>query len=201
MGLNLSKNVVKGEKLNLVKDNGEKITQPVMGLGWDAQSTWIGSSDSIDLDASVAFFSDTNELLDTVSFQKLRSNDGSTRHSGDNRTGEGEGDDERVALDLTKVNPNVKTIVFVVNSYLGQKFNKVANCFCRLFEAKSGEEFDLRKQGEEYCRFNLAEKGDHTGKIMAKLYRHNGEWKFAALGNACNGKVIRDMLPEIVAVL
>lgn len=185
-------NLVKGQKINLKKDNGTALTTVTMGLGWDAVSTWIGSSSSIDLDASCLLFDTGGNLVDQVWFRQLKSNDGSIVHSGDNRTGVGDGDDETIKVDLSRVPSNIQTLVFTVNSYIGQTFDQVKNCFCRLFETGSGEEF---------CRFDLAEKGNHTGKLMAKVYRYNGEWKIAALGNICNGKTFREMLPDIVSVL
>ena len=186
-----SLNLIKGQKLNLKKESGQALTQVKMGLGWEPAGGGLfglGSGGSIDLDASCLFFDENNNLLDQVWFQQLKSKDGSVKHSGDNLNGEGEGDDEIISVDLTAIPINVKTLVFTINSYRGQTFDKVKNCFCRLFESGNGAEF---------CRYDLAEKGNHTGKIMAKVYRHNGEWKISAEGRPCNGRTFKDMLPDI----
>jgi tellurium resistance protein TerZ len=184
-------NLIKGQKLNLKKDNGSALTNVTMGLGWEPASTGFlgfGGTKDIDLDASCLMFDDNNNLVDNVWFRKLKSSDGSIVHSGDNLTGEGAGDDETIVVKLDKVPANIKTLVFTINSYRGQTFNEVKDCFCRLFDTTTKE---------EYCRFNLAEKGNHTGKIMARVYRHNGEWKISAEGIPCNGRTFQDMLPDI----
>lgn len=186
-------NLVKGQKLNLKKENGESLNDVTMGLGWDAASSgWFGGGGSIDLDASCLMFDENKNLVDNVWFRKLKSSDGSIKHSGDNLTGEGEGDDEKIRVKLSEVPANVKTLVFTINSYRGQKFDAVKNCYCRLFETNNQQ---------EYCKFNLAEKGNHTGKIMAKVYRHNGEWKMSAEGIPCNGQTFQDMMPDILQCL
>lgn len=181
-------NLEKGQKINLQKEDGTELKRVFMGLGWDMASAGI----NIDLDASCAFYSENKELLDTVSFRQLRSIDGSVYHSGDNLTGAGDGDDEIINVDLATVPHNVKTIVFTINSYQGQTFDNIANCFARLVDAQTGK---------EVCIYKLAEKGAHTGLIMAKMYRHNGQWKMSALGVPCNGATIANISPQIVACL
>ena len=186
-------NLEKGQKINLNKSDGNPLERVFMGLGWDTATGGLFSSGgSIDLDASCALFSENKELIDTVSFRHLYSNDGSIRHSGDNLTGAGDGDDEVINVDLRTVPTNVKSIVFTINSYRGQTFDKVKNCFARLVDSVTGT---------EVCIYKLAEKGSHTGMIMAKLYRHNGEWKMSALGVPCNGATIQNIANEIVACL
>ena len=184
----------KGQKINLQKADGSSLTSIKMGLGWDAAGGgFFGGGGSIDLDASCALFDANKTLVDTVSFTHLRSNDGSITHSGDNLTGAGDGDDETIFVDLNRVPNNVEQIVFTVNSFRGQTFDKVKNCFCRLVDTVSGQEISMYK---------LAEKGaSNTGLIMAKLYRHNGNWKMGAIGNPCNGRTIGDIAREVAAVL
>lgn len=186
--------LAKGQKISLQKTDGTALQRVFMGLGWDtAQSSGMFSSGgSIDLDASCAFFSENKELLDTVSFRQLRSRDGSVQHSGDNLSGAGDGDDEVINVDLNTVPTNVKTIVFTINSYRGQTFDKVKNCFARLVDSVNRTEIAMYK---------LAEQGAHTGMIMAKLYRHDGQWKMAALGVPCNGSTIQNISEEIVRIL
>ena len=166
-----------------------------MGLGWDAKAGgFLGMGGSnIDLDASCALFDSNKSLVDSISFRQLVSRDGSIRHSGDNLTGAGDGDDEVINVDLHRIPANVEQIVFTVNSFQGQTFDKVQNCFCRLVDSVNSSEIAVYK---------LNERGtSNTGLIMAKLYRHNGAWKMNALGVPCNGRTISDISREIVAVL
>jgi tellurium resistance protein TerZ len=198
MGINLEK----GQKINLKKPDGTTLTKVFMGLGWDAaEDTGLirklfsggGGGDSIDLDASCAMFDESKNLVDTVSFRQLRSRDESIRHSGDNLTGAGDGDDEIVYVDLTKVSANVKTLIFTVNSFRGQTFDKVKNCTARLVDETSNTEI---------AKYTPSEKGNsNTGLIMAKVYRHNGEWKMAAIGAQCNGATIQSIMSDIMVHL
>lgn len=186
----------KGQKINLQKADGGDLTSVFMGLGWDANTggiMGIGGT-NIDLDASCAMFDANKTLVDAVSFRQLKSRNGDyIRHSGDNLTGAGDGDDEVINVDLHRIPINVEQIVFVVNSYQGQTFDKVKNCFCRLVESVGNK---------EVCTFKLAEKGGkNTGLIMAKLYRKDGKWKMNAIGTPCNGRTIQDIAQEMVAVL
>src|SRR3954447_22076905 len=133
MGVSLSK----GQSVSLVKQDGGGLRNVRMGLGWDAvrKKGLFGSrAQSIDLDASALLFDAGGNLVDQVWFQQLTSADGSIQHTGDNRTGAGEGDDESIRVDLAAVPPRVQTIVFTVNSFTGQDFSQIENAFCRLID-------------------------------------------------------------------
>ena len=184
-------NLEKGQKINLQKEDGTSLERIMLACGWDTASGLFGGG-SIDLDASCALFTENKELVDTVSFRQLHSKDGSIRHSGDNLTGAGDGDDEVINIDLRTVPTNVKSIVFTINSYTGQTFDKVKNCFARVVDTVSGKEI---------CIYKLSEKGKHTGLIMCKIYRHQDSWKVAALGVTCNGQTIQNISQEIKAIL
>jgi len=184
----MSINLVKGQKINLQKADGSQLTKVFMGLGWDAATGLFGLGGKIDLDASCAMYSETNQFIDSVSFKQLTSKDGSIRHTGDNLTGDGDGDDEVINVDLKMVTPNVKSIVFTINSFRGQTFDKIKNCNARLVDS-------LTKQ--EICNYQLSEKGNHTGLIMCKVYRHNNEWKMSAIGIPCKGTTIESISNEI----
>lgn len=195
MGISL----VKGQKISLEKDDGSSLTQIYLGAGWDVAKSgggffgmFKGGDDSIDLDASLILFNENNQPLDAVWFGQLKSKDGSIWHSGDNRTGAGDGDDEVIHVDLTKVPPQVKSIVFTISSFRGQTFESVENAFCRVVDATSNTEI---------AKYNLSAKGNYTALIVAKVYRHNGAWKMSALGETSNGKTIQDMIPSILPVL
>jgi len=189
----MSVNLTKGQKISLDKEAGGSLNRVVMGLGWDAVKSkgFLGfgaKSADIDLDASCVLFDDANKPLDVVWFRQLKSRDGSVFHSGDNRTGAGDGDDEQINVALQSVPDNVRSIVFTVNSFTGQSFAQVENAYCRLVSADNGK---------EVARFNLSVQGSHTAQIMAKLYRHNNEWKMHAIGENGSGRTFDDLMPLI----
>jgi len=189
----MSVNLTKGQKISLDKEAGGALSRVVMGLGWDAVKTkgflGFGSKGAdIDLDASCVLFDESNKPLDVIWFRQLKSRDGSVEHSGDNRTGAGDGDDEQISVNLAQVPPNVKAIVFTVNSFTGQSFAQVENAYCRLLNADGGK---------EVARFNLSVQGQHNAQLMAKLYRHNGEWKMHAIGENGTGRTFDELLPQI----
>jgi tellurium resistance protein TerZ len=190
-------NLEKGQKVSLDKTAGTALTQIKMGLGWDVAKSkgflgFGGGSESIDLDASCLMFSEQGQPVDAVYFAQLASKDGSIRHSGDNRTGAGDGDDETITVDLSRIPATVKTLMFTVNSFTGQSFEKVQNAYCRLLNAQNNQ---------EVARFNLSCQGSHTALIVAKLYRHNGEWKMHAIGENAVGRTFNDLMPQLVAAL
>ena len=167
-----------------------------MGLGWDVAKKkglfGFGREQSIDLDASCFIFDDNNNPIDLVYFGQLASRDGSVQHSGDNRTGEGDGDDEQIAVALNRIPANVKTLVFTVSNYTGQNFSQLENAYCRLVDGQTGKEI---------ARYDLSAQGNHTAQIMAKVYRHNGEWKMHAIGENSQGATPDLILPKIVPYL
>jgi tellurium resistance protein TerZ len=193
MGISLQK----GQKISLDKEAGVSLTRIVMGLGWDAAQSgksgflgglFGGGGESIDLDASCLLFDDAGNLVDTVWFRQLTSRDGSLHHTGDNRTGEGAGDDEQIKVDLAAVPANVKSLVFTVNNYTGQDFSQVANAYCRILNGANNSEI---------ARYDLSCQGSHSAMIMAKVYRHNDEWKMHAIGEVGQGRTFEQLLPQI----
>ncbi|MDQ1813663.1 TerD family protein [Massilia scottii] len=189
----MSVNLQKGQKISLDKEAGSTLTRITMGLGWDAIKTkglfgFGGKSQSVDLDASCLLFDESNRAIDAVWFRQLKSKDGSIVHTGDNRTGAGDGDDEQILVDLTQVPASVKSLVFTVNSFTGQNFSQVENAYCRIINGADQK---------EVARFNLSVQGDHTAQIMAKLYRHNGEWKMHAIGENGSGRTFDELMPKI----
>ena len=189
-------NLQKGQKISLEKEAGGTLTSVVMGLGWDVAKKkglfGFGREQSIDLDASCFIFDDNNNPIALVYFGQLASRDGSVQHSGDNRTGEGDGDDEQIAVALNRIPANVKTLVFTVSNYTGQNFSQVENAYCRLVDGQTGKEI---------ARYDLSAQGNHTAQIMAKVYRHNGEWKMHAIGENSQGATPDLILPKIVPYL
>lgn len=187
----------KGQKISLDKESGGGLNKIVMGLGWDAKKKGglfgFGSQEQeIDLDASCVLFDDSGQSVDAVWFRQLQSQDGSIRHTGDNRTGAGEGDDEQIIVDLNRVPPNVKNIVFIVNSFTGQSFSQIENAYCRVINDTNNKEL---------ARYNLSCNGSHTAMVMVKVYRHGGEWKMHAIGENASGRTFQDLMPAIRAHL
>ncbi|GAB07325.1 stress protein [Gordonia amarae] len=193
--VNLSKDrpvsLVKGQKVTLRKEGGVKLTSVQMGLGWDpamAKSMFGRSrASSIDLDASVLMYSQ-GRCADVVYFGHLKSEDLSIQHSGDNLTGEGDGDDEMVTVALHNVAPSIDTLVFIVTSYRGQTFEEVANAYCRLVDLTTGAEL---------ARYTLQGGMPYTGVAMAVIKREGGDWKLTALGDGFQGKTPKDALPHL----
>jgi len=168
-----------------------------MGLGWDVAKKGLlgmllGRSDEIDLDASCLAFDENNELIGLAFYNRLEIFDGVITHTGDNRTGDGDGDDEIIRVDLSRVPSTVKTMVFVVSSYQGHSFNKISNAYCRVVD-------EITKK--EIVKFNVSESGDHTALIMAKIYKSNGEWKIHAIGEKTRGKTPIDLVSSAIQAL
>ena len=172
----------KGGNVNLSKTD-PNLKQVLVGLGWDARST---DGVDFDLDAS-AFLLAANDKVraetDFIFYNQTRSPEGSVEHTGDNRTGAGDGDDEAVKIDLAKVPAEVQKIAITVTIHdaesRGQNFGQVQNAFIRVVNDQTNVEI---------VRFDLNEDySTETAMIFGELYRHNGEWKFRAVGQGYNG--------------
>ncbi|WP_436786745.1 TerD family protein [Yinghuangia sp. YIM S10712] len=172
----------KNQSVSLVK-TGAPLTRVRMGLGWDPAKRGA----SIDLDASCIAFDARGRKIDTVWFVHLHAFNGAIAHSGDNLTGEGEGegDDEVITVDLDRLPAEVHGLVFTVNSFLGQKFTKVSRAFCRLVDARTNAEL---------VRFELSESEPRTAVLMCKLVRRGPAWTMTALGEFANGRTVRKLI-------
>jgi tellurium resistance protein TerZ len=194
----MSITLAKRQTINLTKDNGQGLTSITMGLGWDVAKSkgffgFSGSrSESIDLDASVVAYDANKRKVEHVYFGQLKAFQGAIQHNGDNLTGDGDGDDETIDVDLTRLPANVETLVFTVNSFRGQSFDKVENAFCRLVD---------RTNDKEIARIDLSAKGAHTGVIMAKVSRQGNGWSLQALAEVGSGRTFNDMLPQIATLI
>jgi stress response protein SCP2 len=153
-----------------------------MALGWDPAR---GGRD-IDLDASVIAYDRTGKDLAKVWYAHLQDFGGAIRHSGDNLTGAGEGDDEIIYVDLSQLPPAVVALAFTINSYSGQTFHQVARAFCRLVDDYSNAEL---------VRYELSENKNETGVVMAALLRHSDNtWVMQAIAEFHKGKTVKDMV-------
>lgn len=186
--------LAKGQTIRLEKSGGGALTRVTMGLGWDVRKAgglakfFGGGGGDVDLDASCLLFDRAGQLLDAVWFRQLRSQDGSIVHTGDNRTGAGDGDDEQIIVDLTALPVNVVTLIFTVNSFTGDTFDRIENAYCRLVDATTNQEL---------ARFDLTGAGDHTGQLMARVSRANGDWEMKAIGEKTKGRTFHDLMPVI----
>lgn len=181
-------NLKKGQKVDLTKGN-PGLSKLLVGLGWDVNK-YDGGSD-FDLDAA-AFLLDANGKVtsdaDFVFFNNLKHASGSVEHMGDNLTGEGDGDDEQIKVDLSKVPANIDKIDFTVTIYDAearkQNFGQVSNAYVRVARIASADD----TKGTEVLRFDLMEEFSvETALVVCEIYRRNGEWKFNAVGAGYQG--------------
>lgn len=179
MGISLQK----GQKVSLTKEKAG-LNRIVIGLGWDEVERKRGffapKATAIDCDAS-ALVLQNGKLKgkeDIVYFGNLKHHTGAIMHMGDNLTGAGAGDDEQIIVELSKIPEKYDKIILVVNIYDAYKrkqhFGMIKNAFIRLVD---------ERDGKEVCRYNLSESYDNmTAMVFGEVYRHNGEWKFNAVG-------------------
>ena len=171
-----------GDEMALVDDTGEPLTRLRMGLGWDHEPTagFIGTgAPEIDLDASAVQFGG-GQAFDFAFYNNLRTRDGSVVHDGDNKSGRGEGDDEVISVDLTKVHRQIESIVFLVSSYQGHTLEWVNRAYCRLVDDRDNVEL---------ARFTLSLGVPETGLVMAKIFRVGDQFKLRAIGEGIRVKV------------
>ena len=174
--------LTKGGNVNLSKE-APNLTNIAVGLGWNPRAT---DGQAFDLDAIAFLVNESGKVrsdADFIFFNNLKSSDGSVEHTGDNRTGEGDGDDEVIKVDLTKVPADVSKVVFCAVIYDGQarnqNFGQVANAYIRIVNTQSGA---------EVARYDLSEDSStETAMIFGELYKNNGEWKFRAVGQGFAG--------------
>ncbi|MCW3782533.1 TerD family protein [Defluviimonas salinarum] len=178
MALSLSK----GGNLSLSKTD-PSLSKLVIGLGWDPRAT---DGQQFDLDASLFMLNGTGKVrsdADFIFYNQMTSPCGSVAHTGDNRDGQGEGDDEQVKVDLSKVPADIQRLAVTVTIHdaqiRGQSFGQVGNAFIRIINEMTGA---------EVVRYDLSEDyGTETAMVFGEVYRHNGEWKFKAVGQGYSG--------------
>ncbi len=196
----MSISLQKGQKVSLSKDNAG-LAKIIVGLGWDearkSGGGFFGSlfgggnTQAIDCDASAIMLRNGKfvDKADLVYFGNLTHKSKTVQHMGDNLTGAGDGDDEQIVIDLSKVPSEYDRIVIVVNIYQAvqrrQHFGMIENAFIRLVDGRNNNEM---------CRYNLTENySGMTAMIFGEVYRHNGEWKFSAIGQGTNDPGIGEL--------
>lgn len=201
---NMAISLQKGQRVDLTKGN-PGLSKILVGLGWDPVQNSKGGGllgalfgggggANVDCDASVLMLGEGDKIRsnnDVIYFGNLKSQDGSVQHTGDNLTGQGEGDDEQIHIDLNRIPSHVQKLVFVVNIYDAvkrkQHFGMIRNAFIRIVNPASRQEL---------IHYNLTD--DYSGKtalVVGEIYRHGTEWKFGAVGTGTNaaslGEVVR----------
>ena len=198
-------NLQKGQRVDLTKGNAG-LSQIMVGLGWDPVGRPSGGGllgglfggskgTEVDCDASVIMLDSNgrmNKKEDLIYFGNLQSKCGSVRHTGDNLTGDGDGDDEQVIIELGRVPANIHKLVFVVNIYdcirRKQDFGLIKNAFIRVVNSSNKQEI---------IKFNLTD--NYSGKTslsIGEIYRNNAEWKFAAIGEGTNDASLSEMVKK-----
>ncbi len=197
-------NLQKGQKIDLTKSDGGQLNRVTVGLGWDqAESSKGGlfgllkpASHTVDCDASIVLCGADGKRIPgsandcCIYFGNKVNSNGSIVHQGDNLTGEGDGDDEKIMVKLQELPSFIDKLVFVVNIYQasqkGQHFGMIKNCFIRIVDTDTNIEI---------CRFNLTENYiNMQGLVVAEIYRKNGAWKFNAVGQGISSASTLDAL-------
>lgn len=197
-------NLQKGQKIDLTKGNAG-LSKIMVGLGWDPVSSSgggllkgiFGKGQNIDCDASILMLNSNEKLIgkeNIIYFGNLKSRCGSVQHMGDNLTGGGDGDDEQIFVELSKIPANINKLVFVVNIYdcvnRKQDFGQIQNAFIRVVNSANNKEL---------LKYNLTE--DYSGKtalVIGEIYRYNEEWKFAATGEGTKDGSLKIMADRYI---
>lgn len=192
----------KGQRINLEKSNGLKLENICVGVNWGAIKTknWLGFTkiEAVDLDASCAQFDANGNILDKVWFRHLKSNDGAIKHSGDDLTGDTDGDDgldnEVITVDLKRLNPQTEKIAFVLNSFKGQDFKTIPFASIRIYEGTP------TKVNEIFATYDIANDSTFAGSVsmvMGVFYKFKGEWKFNAIGESTKDRDFESTLQTV----
>lgn len=194
-------NLQKGQRINLEKSNGSKLQYICVGLNWGAieKKGFFGNTKiAVDLDASCALFDANKRNVDVVYFGNLRSKDSAVIHSGDDRTGDTDGDDgldnEIITLDLGHLDPSVTQVAFVLNSFQGQDFGTIPFASIRIYEGTP------TKVTEVFAKFDIAHDpgfAGHVSMVMGIFYKKSEEWKFNAIGEATKDLKLQDTIKTV----
>ena len=179
MGISLKK----GQKVSLTKDN-PGLKKLIVGLGWDINKFDTGGD--FDLDSAAFLLGENGKVTsqsDFIFYGNLKHNSGSVIHMGDNRTGDGDGDDEQISIDLSKVPENITRIIFTATIYEAeerrQNFGQISNAYIRIVDEDVNNEILKYDLGEDFSI--------ETAAVFGELYKNNGEWKFNAIGSGYQG--------------
>ena len=190
----------KGQKISLEKSDGTSLTNICVGANWGAitKKGFFGgtSQEDVDLDISCAVFDANKKMIDMVYFGKLAS--AGIQHSGDDLVGDTDGDDgldnEIITVSLNQLNANANQIVFVLNSYRGQDFKSIPFASIRLYEGTP------TRVNSVHAKYDIANDPKFAGAlsmVLGKLYKHNGNWKFSAIGETTKDKDLANIYKTV----
>lgn len=188
--------LTKGQSQPLTPIDDIPLQHVAFELGWDQAQTLpligrlLKPEQPIDLDASCLLYSGDGKLLDKIGCDHLVSRCAAVRHSGDNTAGDSDGEDEIIAMDLTRIAPEIKVLLFTVTSFSGQTLDHVQNAYGRLID------LDRRM---DLVSFDLTTIGPHTGIVLARIYRNETGWHVQAIGETVDARSIDDIEPTILA--
>lgn len=191
----------KGQKISLEKTNGSSLTNICVGVNWGAitKKGFFGGQKTVavDLDASCAVFDANNNVLDIVYFGNLNST--GIQHSGDDLVGDTDGDDgldnEIINVNLSRLPPNAEQVVFVLNSFSGDDFKTIPFASIRLYEGTADRVDSI------HATYDIANDPKFAGSVsmvLGKLYKHNGNWKFSAIGETTRDKELKDTINTVI---
>jgi tellurium resistance protein TerZ len=194
----------KGQRINLEKNNGNKLQTICVGVNWGAiesKGFWGNKKvEAVDLDASCATFDAANKVLEIIYFGNLKSKNASIRHSGDDLTGDMGGDDgldnEVITVDLSKLPAEVEKIAFVLNSFRGHDFKTIPFASIRIYEGTPS------RVNEVVATYDIANDATFAGSVsmvMGVFYKRNGEWKFNAIGEATQDRDLQGTLRTVIS--
>ncbi|SHM44971.1 TerD family protein [Flavobacterium chilense] len=194
-------NLEKGQRINLEKSNGTKLQNICVGVNWGAieKKGFFGTKkEAVDLDASCAIYDEKKNHIDSVNFRKLISNDRAVKHSGDDLTGDLNGDDgldnEVITLDFSQLTPAANHVAFFINSFRGQDFKDIPFASIRIYEGTP------TRVSQEFARFDIANDATFAGNVSMVLgvfYKRNDEWKFSAVGVPTSDKKLEQTIVTI----
>ncbi len=194
-------NLEKGQRINLEKSNGSKLVNICVGVNWGAieKKGFFGTKkEPVDLDASCAVYDDKKNHIDSVNFRKLISSDRAIKHSGDDLTGDLNGDDgldnEVITLDFSQLTPSASYVAFFINSFRGQDFKDIPFASIRIYEGTP------TRVTQEFARYDIANDASFAGNVSMVLgvfYKRNDEWKFNAVGVPTSDKKLEQTILTI----
>ncbi|MFD8245751.1 TerD family protein [Nocardia sp. NPDC059691] len=176
-------------RTELRDERGVPLEHVTVALGWDpaARSRFFGRREEIDLNVAALLFA-ADRLVDVVYHEQLSSTDGAVRLHGDSITGEGEGDDEIISVDLSRLAAQVTTVLFLITCYTGQTFERIANAYCRVIDTVAGAQL---------ARHELTGGGSHTGLVLGRVRRTEGAWHFQDVGAGLRARHPIEAIPQL----
>ncbi|WP_343672352.1 TerD family protein [Chitinophaga sp.] len=196
-------NLQKGQRISLEKSNGTKLERVCVGINWGAieKKGLFGlgkTKEAVDLDGSCVLYNENKQALEVVYFGNLQSKDRAVKHSGDDLTGDVNGNDgldnEVITLDFSILNPAVNYVAFVLNSFRGQDFGTIPFASIRIYEGTPS------RVTEVFAKYDIAHDAafaGHVSMVMGVFYKKNGEWKFNAIGEATKDRKLQETVDTV----